>query len=69
MGVLDGGVDCQRGRASFGSKCGASHRKQWGLSCIVVRERLAVPKLLWEELLYNISIPVVPDIPFLTEVI
>jgi len=31
------GVDCQKGRGSFGSKCGASHCNQLGLCGIVVQ--------------------------------
>jgi len=34
----------------------ASHCNQWGLRCVVVRERRALPKLLWGGLvLYNLS--------------
>ena len=51
MGVLDGGGDRRRGKSSFGGEFGASHCNQWGLCCIVVRERRTLPKLLWEDLL------------------
>ena len=46
MNVLDEGCDHQRARGNFG----VSHCKQWGHCCIVVRERHALPKLLWGEL-------------------
>jgi len=50
MGVLDGVVVVEWGRGSFGGKCGASHCNLWGFCCVVVPERRAVPKLLWEDL-------------------
>jgi len=46
------GDDRWKGRGSFRVKCGASHWNQWGLCCIVVRDRRAVPKVLWEDLLH-----------------
>jgi len=46
MGVLDGGSDRRRRRGSFGGEFGVSHCNQWGLCCIVVRERCALLKLL-----------------------
>jgi len=45
MGVLDGGGDHQRG--SFGGEPWAFDCNQWGLCCIVVGERRALPKLYW----------------------
>jgi len=45
MGVLDGGSNRRRGRGSFVGEFWASHCNQWGLCCIVVRERRALPKL------------------------
>jgi len=50
--VLDKGGNRRRGRSSFGGEFGASYCNQWGLRCIVVRERRALPKLLWEDLFY-----------------
>jgi len=38
ISVLDWGEDRQRGRGSFGGKCGASHCNQWGLRCIVAQK-------------------------------
>ena len=40
MGVLDGGGGCQKGKGSFGGKCGASRCNQCG-------QQRALPKLLW----------------------
>jgi len=56
MGVLDGGGDRRRGRGSFGDEFWASHCNQRGLCCVVVRERRALPKLLWGGLVMIISI-------------
>ena len=54
MGVLDEGGDRRRGKGSFGGEFGASHCNQWVLCCIDVRERRAIPKLLWGGLVeYN----------------
>jgi len=50
MGVLDGVVIVE-GKGSFGGKCCASHLNQCGLCCVAVRERRALPKLRWEDLL------------------
>jgi len=50
MGVLDGGDDRRTGRGSFGGEFEASYCNQWGLRCVVVRERRALLKLLWEDL-------------------
>ena len=48
MGViLVGSGYCRRGRGSFWGEFGASHCNQWGLCCIVMRERRSLPKLLW----------------------
>jgi len=54
MGVLDGSGDRRRGRGSFlgGVEFGASHRNQWGLCCIDVRQRRTLPKLLLETCCY-----------------
>ena len=49
--VLDGGGYRQRGRGSFGGEFWVSRCNQWGLCCIVVRQRRTLPKLLWENLL------------------
>jgi len=47
------GVVIVEGNGQFwGLKCGVSHCKQWGLCCIVVRERRALSKLLLEYLSY-----------------
>ena len=53
MGVLDGGGDRQR-EGSFEGKYGASHSNQWGLCCVLVQERRALPKLLWGGLVYPV---------------
>jgi len=55
MSVLDGGSDHRMERGSFGGECQASHCNQWGLFCIVVRERCVLPKLLWEDLLLFVA--------------
>ena len=36
-----------KGRAVLGGEFGASHCNQWGLCCVVVQQRPALPKLLW----------------------
>jgi len=36
--------------SSFGDEFVASQCNQWGLCCVVVRERRALSKLLWEDL-------------------
>ena len=51
MGVLNRGGDRRRGKGSFGSEFGVFHCNQWGLCCVVFRERRALPKLIWEDLL------------------
>jgi len=55
MDVLDGWW-WSKGRGSFKGKRGASHWNQWGLYCAVVRERRALPKSLWEDLLLSFDI-------------
>ena len=53
MGVLDeGGYRRKGGR--FKGKCGAFRCNQWGLCCIVVQQRRALPKLLWGGLVYPV---------------
>ena len=51
IGVLDGVMIVEEKMADLWSEFGASHCNQWGLCCIVARERRALPKLLWESLL------------------
>jgi len=51
LGVLDRGGDCQRGTGSFEGEFGVYHCNQWGLCCIVVRERRLFPDDFWEDLL------------------
>jgi len=46
FGVLNGGGNRRRKGEDWG-EFGASHCNQWGLYCTVVRERRALPKLLW----------------------
>jgi len=53
MGALDEFGDRRRRRGSFENNCGASHCNQWGLCCVVVGERRALPKLLWGGLVYH----------------
>jgi len=65
-GMRKRGGDRRRGRGSFGCKCGASHCNQWGLCCIVVRERRALPKLLWRGLDVSlIEVILIHDLLFL----
>ena len=49
MGVLDGGGYHGREKGQFWGEFGASHCNEWGLCCIVGRERRALSKLLWED--------------------
>jgi len=49
MGVLDRGGDRRSGRGIFGDEFEAFHCNRWDC-CVVVRERRALPKLLWEDL-------------------
>ena len=51
MGVLDGAAIVE-GKEHFGGEFGASHCNQWGLCCVVVRERRTLPKLLWGKTSY-----------------
>jgi len=48
MNVLHGGGDRRRG-SSVG-EFGAFHCNKWRLCCVVVRQRRALPKLLWDGL-------------------
>jgi len=52
MGVLDG-VMIIEGKGQFWGEFGTSHCSQWGLCCVVVRERCTVPKLLWRGLILS----------------
>ena len=49
MGVLDGVVILE-GEGTVCGEFGAFHCYQRELCCVVVRERRALPKLLWEDL-------------------
>jgi len=46
------GVVIVEGKGQFGREFGASHYNQWGLCCIVVRERRTLLKLLWGLVLF-----------------
>jgi len=54
VGVLEGDGYHRREKGSFRGDFGAFHCNQWGLCCLVVRERCTLPKLLWEDLLCNV---------------
>jgi len=54
--VLDRGDNRRRGRGSFEDEFGASHCNQWGLCCIVVQERCALPKLFLGGLVITVVI-------------
>jgi len=47
MCALDGLVIVEAEGADLGVELGASRCNQWGLCCVVVRERRAFPKLFW----------------------
>jgi len=47
MGVLDGVVIVEGEGAVFGGEFGTSRCNHWGLCCVFMRERRALPKLLW----------------------
>jgi len=53
-GVLDGGDDSRREVAVLGVIVGRPIENSGGLCCVIVRDRRALRKLLWEDLLASL---------------